>query len=104
MESKFLFEVRVARVRQGMTQDDMAKSLGISRRAYISFEKGESNFRSDERLEKLCDILGLKVPDERKEETINDLTDQLATLKLDLAIIKKTIAEMESLIASLEEA
>lgn len=104
MERDFLFEVKHARVRQGMTQDDMAKSLGISRRAYISFEKGESNFRSDERLEKLCDILGLTVPDEQKEETINDLTDQLAALKLDLAIIKKTIAEMESLIVSLEEA
>lgn len=103
MERDFLFKVQVARVRQGMTQDDMAKSLGISRRAYISFEKGKSNFRSDERLEKLCDILGLTVPDERKEETINDLTDQLAELKLDLAIIKKTIAEMELLIASLEE-
>ena len=104
MKRDFLLEVKAARAEKGMTQDDMAKSLGISRRAYISFEKGESNFRSDERLEKLCDILELTVPDEQKEETINDLSDQLATLKLDLAIIKKTIAEMESLIASLEEA
>ena len=104
MKREFLLEVKAARTKKGMTQDDMAKSLGISRRAYISFEKGESNFRSDERLEKLCNILELKVPDERKEETIKDLTDQLAALKLDLAIIKKTIAEMESLIASLEEA
>lgn len=104
MKREFLLEVKAARGEKGMTQDDVAKSLGISRRAYISFEKGESNFRSDERLRKLCSILGLKVPDERKEETINDLTDQLAVLKLDLAIIKKTIAEMESLIASLEEA
>ena len=103
MKREFLLEVKAARVKKGITQDDMAKSLGISRRAYISFEKGESNFRSDERLEKLCNILEVEIPRESKEETINDLADQLATLKLDLAIIKKTIAEMEVLIASLEE-
>lgn len=58
MDNTFLNEVRGKRAAKRLTQEDVAKAIGISRRAYISFEQGQqNNFRKKETLIKLCELL-----------------------------------------------
>ena len=45
--------IKERRKELGFTQTDVAKVLGISKRAYIDFEKGRTIFRSKERYIKL---------------------------------------------------
>lgn len=56
--SKTLRELRRAKE---LTQEEMASKLGITRRAYISYEKGESKPRDESRYQQLADILGCDV-------------------------------------------
>ena len=63
MNKTFLNEVRGKRAAKRLTQEDVAKAIGISRRAYISFEQGQQNkFRKKETLIKLCEILEVNQP------------------------------------------
>ena len=68
MNQSFLKQVKIKRKLRKLTQEDVAQYLGISRRAYISFENGESNFKSEDRLQKLCDLLKLALPTENESE------------------------------------
>lgn len=63
MDKTFLNEVRGKRAAKHLTQEDVAKAIGISRRAYISFEQGQqNNFKERETLIKLCELLEINQP------------------------------------------
>ena len=71
MNQAFRDEIRAKRVKMHLTQQDVANALGITRRAYISFEQGQQNyFRKKETLIKLCEFLDVKVPLEEKDEPL----------------------------------
>ena len=59
MNKVFLSEVRVKRKLKKLTQEKVAEYLGMSRRSYISFENGNSNFRYEDKLKKLCELLDI---------------------------------------------
>lgn len=42
------FTIEQARNHKGLTQEEMAKALGMSRSAYIDYEKGRQYFRVDQ--------------------------------------------------------
>lgn len=53
-----LMRLRAERVAKGLTQEEMAKKLGISRQAYAKRENGEVNIGVDE-LAQIGDILNI---------------------------------------------
>lgn len=67
MNKAFLDEVRGQRAIKRLTQEDVATALGISRRSYVAFEQGQAeNFKTKERLIKLCNLLDIEPPDEEE--------------------------------------
>ena len=51
-------KVRELRTQKNMTQDDLAKQLGVSRRTIVSYEQGNSYPRHRETYDKLAAVLG----------------------------------------------
>ena len=51
-------EIKVARLRKGLSQRDMARQLGVSASSYQKKEQGYVRFSDDEKL-KITEILGL---------------------------------------------
>jgi len=51
-------KVRELRTKKGMTQDDLAKQLGVSRRTIVAYEQGNTYPRRREVYEKLAELLG----------------------------------------------
>ncbi len=51
-------KVRELRIKRGMTQDDLAKQMGVSRRTIVAYEAGKTYPRRRETYEKLAEILG----------------------------------------------
>lgn len=71
MNQAFRDEIRAKRVKMHLTQQDVANALGITRRAYISFEQGYQNyFRKRETLIKLCDLLEIDLPAIEEEKPL----------------------------------
>lgn len=61
---QFINEVRGERVKKHLTQEEVANAIGITRRAYISFEQGRTtHFRERETMNKLCNLLELDLPE-----------------------------------------
>lgn len=60
--------VRRKRREKNYTQEYVANYLGISREAYINFEHGKSNFKTEERLLKLYELLDISESKEKKEK------------------------------------
>lgn len=70
--------IRSLRIQQGLTQNQIAKEIGISTRAYINFEQGRSQFRKtthervkcyfksrlthESKMEVIIDYLRIRVP------------------------------------------
>lgn len=90
MNKVFLSEVRAKRKLKKLTQEKVAEYLGMSRRAYISFENGNSNFRYENKLQKLCELLEIDFDKETiyaedKEEILyvpgNSMTTMTITIK-----------------------
>lgn len=73
MNTAFLNEVKTKRKEKGLSQESVAKYIGITRRAYISFEKGESNFKTEERLRKMCELLEIDPLKEKESEFNNSI-------------------------------
>lgn len=53
-------KLKVLRTERAMTQEDMAHALGITRRAYVAYERGEAKPRKY-RYQQLADILGCNI-------------------------------------------
>lgn len=51
-------KVRELRTQKGMTQNELAKALGVTRRTVISYEQGGTYPRNSELYGKLAEILG----------------------------------------------
>lgn len=66
MDKIILDLVRTKRKEKDYTQEYVAKYLGISRRAYINFERGINNFKNEERLLKLYELLDISEPTEKE--------------------------------------
>ena len=60
--------VRRKRREKNYTQKDVAEYLGISRRAYINFEHGINNFKTEERLLKLYELLDISKSKSKEKE------------------------------------
>lgn len=66
---QFINEVRGERVKKRLTQEEVANAIGITRRAYISFEQGRTtHFRERETMNKLCNLLELDLQEFLTEE------------------------------------
>ena len=50
-------KLKGARVEKGLTQEDMAKRIGISTYSYLMKENGKRDFTLTE-MKKICEILG----------------------------------------------
>lgn len=104
MNQQFLKDVKDARKKKKLTQEEVAKSLGITRRAYISFENGDSNFRrgiDDSKYEKLCEILQIAKP--THEDFKEERDESIEMIKQDLQVMKRMLADLEKQLALLEE-
>ena len=66
MDKVILDLVRTKRREKDYTQEYVAKYLGISREAYINFERGKNNFKTEERLLKLYELLDISESKEKK--------------------------------------
>ena len=60
-------KIKKIREDRKISQEEVSKSIGISRSSYISFEKGDKELTLSE-LEKLTKILGLKITDFLEKE------------------------------------
>lgn len=60
--AEFPWLVRVRRRAQGRTQDEVARSVGITKGALSRYESGETGVVGDGTLRKLCGVLGIDVP------------------------------------------
>lgn len=55
-------EIKIARIKKGLTQIELAKELGCTRGTIHNLENGKTKkFKYNETLEKLCFILGLDI-------------------------------------------
>ena len=54
-------KVRNERNRLGLSQDELAKQIGVSRRVISSYENDSSRPRGTERYQKLADSLGVNI-------------------------------------------
>jgi transcriptional regulator with XRE-family HTH domain len=90
-------DARDARQRQGMTQFQLAVELGITPQHVSNFERGHSAL-SPRVLYRLAEILGLPLPDysEPRESRLDVLERDMADIKLMLADLAASIAELKS--------
>lgn len=58
METKFQISLAAARVNAGLTQEEVARSLGISKNTLINWEKGKSIPRATQ-MQKMCEIYNI---------------------------------------------
>ena len=58
--------IKKARKRKGYTQAEMAEKLGISRRAYLAYEKKGVLPRTKERCDKLREVLGISLEEDKR--------------------------------------
>jgi len=65
--------VRRKRIEKNYTQEYVANYLGISREAYINFEHGKSNFKTEERLLKLYELLEISESKEKENRKIYEI-------------------------------
>ena len=65
--------VRRKRIEKNYTQGYVANYLGISREAYINFEHGKSNFKTEERLLKLYELLEISESKEKENRKIYEI-------------------------------
>lgn len=58
MEAKFQISLAAARVNAGLTQEEVAKTLGVSKNTIINWEKGKSIPRATQ-MQKMCEIYNI---------------------------------------------
>ena len=58
METKLQISLAAARVNAGLTQEDVARNLGISKNTLINWEKGKSIPRATQ-MQKMCEIYNI---------------------------------------------
>ena len=58
METKFQISLAAARVNAGLTQEEVSRSLGISKNTLINWEKGKSIPRATQ-MQKMCEIYNI---------------------------------------------
>ena len=58
METKFQISLAAARVNAGLTQEEVARNLGISKNTLINWEKGKSIPRATQ-MQKMCEIYNI---------------------------------------------
>ena len=58
MEAKFQISLAAARVNAGLTQEDVAKTLGVSKNTIINGEKGKRIPRATQ-VQKMCEIYNI---------------------------------------------
>lgn len=54
--------IRAARVNKNLTQEQVGKALGVSKKTVGSWESGKTTPKLD-KIEPLCDLLGVKYDD-----------------------------------------
>ena len=92
-------KLRMFRVGKGLTQAEMANKLGISRRAYISYELGQAKPRSKNAYHIMAEILNCGVDDLLEEEPKNAPEDKinwyLKDIVDELSRIRKIMEEIK---------
>lgn len=58
MGTKFQISLAAARVNAGLTQEEVARNLGISKNTLINWEKGKSIPRATQ-MQKMCEIYNI---------------------------------------------
>ena len=58
MKAKFQISLAAARVNAGLTQEEVARNLGISKNTLINWEKGKSIPRATQ-MQKMCKIYNI---------------------------------------------
>ena len=67
----FANEVRDKRAMKRLTQEEVANAIGVTRRAYLSFEQGKTNkFKDEETMIKLCNLLEIDLPTIEEEKPL----------------------------------
>jgi len=67
----FANEVRGNRAMKRLTQEEVANAIGVTRRAYVAFEQGQTNkFQNEETMIKLCKLLEIDLPTIEEEKPL----------------------------------
>ena len=67
----FADEVRGKRAMKRLTQEEVANAIGVTRRAYLAFEQGQtSKFQDKETMIKLCNLLEIDLPTIEEEKPL----------------------------------
>ena len=119
MLDEFHTRIRDARVSAGLSQEEMARRIGVGRTTYINFETGQTNLLS-KNLPKTAAVLGVSVeellfgprPDREmldqltswevtKQQLVDGYEESLHKLREELEAAQRKIAEQEKTIESL---
>lgn len=68
LSTEICFLFKEARRAKGLNQSALARMLGCRQSAISMFESGQSTKLSDETVKKMADLLGVEIPDDKKEE------------------------------------
>lgn len=68
LSTEICFLFKEARRAKGLNQSALARMLGCRQSAISMFEGGQSTKLSDETVKKMAELLGVEIPDDKKEE------------------------------------
>lgn len=75
----FKDHLKILRERKNLTQDELAKAVGIAKNTYIGYEKGEREPRLAE-LKKLARLLGVTLAELCLDVNVRTVSDELVML------------------------
>lgn len=100
----FLEKVKEARKKKGLSQEELAKTLGINKIAYNRIENGKTKLTFD-RVYQLMDILGTDFvyEFENNSRPLYVVNEDIEALKNELKELEKQLSEKQLLIDLLKE-
>ena len=101
------------RIKKGMSQEEVAKAIGVSQKSYSHYENGTRNPKID-KIIKLAKLLGIELTfststlnDQKNQNEINiipeSLEEQLKSIKIENKFLKDENAELKKIIETKDE-
>ncbi|WP_154657068.1 helix-turn-helix domain-containing protein [Hugenholtzia roseola] len=90
---QILAKLRQIRKEKGVSQEDIAEQIGVSRPTYLAMENGKQEF-SLQRLEKVVKFLNIDIYDliDKKDEKLNQIAKAISEIKAKIEEIEKKIS------------
>lgn len=85
--------LRAARERAGVTQEELARRLGMSTKGYRAYEAGRHP--DQHRLKEIADALEITIPELLIEDGLQSFRRQLAVLQNKCKLLERRVAQLE---------